>query len=275
MKVPAPYPPDAHILRDLQITYSRAGTVSSAEMPIFPEICDARSAVRAGIVATFVDAYAGGAALRAVHPDWIATGDLSLQTLHPLTHSKLRASARVLRAGRRTVVLEVELRDAAERLEPSALATMTFSRLPRRDVQKFDPGDDDGSEPSSIPLLGEGLRIPVLDRIGIEVIDAAAGIVEVPKASYIANSLQSIQGGVMALIVDAACELAAGSAVGAPVATEDLAIHYLELSRVGPVHSRVRILRRSNRVTLLRVELHDAGDNDRLLSVATASAVAI
>ena len=55
--------------------------------------------------------------------------------------------------------------------------------------------------------------------------------------------------------------------------TEDLAIHYLELSRVGPVRTRARILRRTNQATLVRIELHDAGDNNRLLSIATATAI--
>jgi hypothetical protein len=87
-------------------------------------------------VATFVDVFGGGGALRAVHPDWIATGDLSLQTLHPMTNGNLRASGRILRAGRRTVVLEVELRDATERLEPS-LTEPSFESWPTSAARKI------------------------------------------------------------------------------------------------------------------------------------------
>jgi len=289
LEKPAPYPPDDHVLRDLQIVFGREDGVPFAEMPVFPEICDDRGAVRAGVLAIFVDVFAGSAAVRAVQPDWIATGDLALCRLRPSHKDRLRATARVLRAGRRTVVLEVELRarrdltsgsglaSAGPRLapldSPCALATMTFSRLPRRDTQAFAPLDDDLEGEMKMPLLGPGLQLPLLERIGLVTVDAAAGIVEVPKSEYIANSLRAIQGGVMALIAEAAGESAACRAIGSAAATVDLSIHYLELCRAGPVRTSARVLRSAASSCLVRVELRDAGDDDRLLAVATATAL--
>jgi uncharacterized protein (TIGR00369 family) len=51
------------------------------------------------------------------------TVDLTIHYLRPLTHGKARASARVVRAGRRVITVSAELFDDHEKLAATALST--------------------------------------------------------------------------------------------------------------------------------------------------------
>src|SRR5947207_33197 len=127
----ATYPPDRHLLRDLRLEFDHSDATSSkAWLPVVPELCADDGSVRAGALATLVDVIGGGLAATAAQPDWIATADLTLHVVGAATSGSVAAAARVVHAGRTTVVIEVELRDPADR--EIGLATMSFARLPRR-----------------------------------------------------------------------------------------------------------------------------------------------
>ncbi|MBW2231078.1 MAG: hypothetical protein JRG92_11330 [Deltaproteobacteria bacterium] len=53
--------------------------------------------------------------------------------------------------------------------------------------------------------------------------------------------------------------------------TTDLSIHYLALGRFGPIRTTSRLLRVLPDSALVRVEVRDAGADDRLVCVATAT----
>lgn len=269
MEMPAEYPPPDHVLRDLGVRMTTGEGGREVAIPLCPELQSDAGHVRAGVLAVLVDVYGGGAALEAVAPDWIATGDLAVHLLRPASDGEVRAVGRVLRAGRRTVVLEVEVHDRAELPLPVALATMTFSRLPRRDIQKFPSRDTQAS--TTFAQSGSGFRKPFFEQIGARVVDASRGVVEIDLHPYIGNTLRSIQGGVVAALSDEAAQQAARAAVAPDLVTTDLAVHYLELTRKGPVRSSARILRPGDHGALVRTELRDRGDDDRLLSVATVT----
>ena len=86
--------------------------------------------------------------------------------------------------------------------------------------------------------------------------------------SYNRNSLDAIQGGALALLVEGAAE-SAGSKLGL-CRVRDLEIHYLALGRTGPIQARPRILRRDADSALVRVEIVDGGAEDRTVVIATA-----
>jgi acyl-coenzyme A thioesterase PaaI-like protein len=50
----------------------------------------------------------------------------------------------------------------------------------------------------------------------------------------------------------------------------DLSINYLSLVKIGPARTSARILRSSENEALVRVELKDRGNENRLCTVATA-----
>ena len=80
---------------------------SRAWLPVVPELCGDDGAVRAGALTTLVDVIGGGLAATTAQPNWIATADLTLHLTAAATDGVVEARARVLRAGRTTIVLEV------------------------------------------------------------------------------------------------------------------------------------------------------------------------
>ena len=84
---------------------------ASGRLPVVDAVLDDHGRVRAGVIATLVDAIGGGLAAYAAAPGWIATADLDLQLTGASTvdASTVDAFGRVLRAGRSTVVIAVDL----------------------------------------------------------------------------------------------------------------------------------------------------------------------
>jgi len=282
------YPPDVHILRDLGFATDRDGRGSTTSLRATPWLCGANGALRAGPLAMLCDLAGGEGAIRAVHPEWqadpggsargagergaftswVATSDLVLHALRPVPDGVVLARSALLRRTRQTVVIEVTLTGEAAPAEPVGLATLTFAVLPgRSDVQRMGTGADEPRTEFARP--GSGLVAPLPEALGVRVADAAAGQLEMAVTPYVGNSLGALQGGVVAMLVELAAEAAGAAALGRAVAVLDLAINYLGLLRAGPARTRARVLRRDAGEALLRVELRDAGGDERLCSVAT------
>lgn len=264
---PPGYPPARHVLRDLRIAVEhRPDATSSAWLPSSPFLSAESGALHAGVLATLVDLAGGGLAAQAASPDWIATADLSLHLLPRAVAGDVEARSRVLRAGRTTVVLEVELR--AHDGDPGlGAATMSFAVLPRRDANPVVDQADTVSR-ATMAAPGSGFTEPVGDRIGLTVVDAATGVVELPLTDYVRNTLGALQGGMAATVVDAAAQHALRAACGTPVETADLQLTYLALARVGPVVTRTQVLSAWPAFGTAHVELLDAGAGGRLTTLA-------
>lgn len=267
---PASYPPERHLLRDLRLVFDHSdpaarSTVSRAWMPVVPELCTDSGGVRAGALATLVDVIGGGLAATTAQPDWIATADLTLHLVGEATSGSVAAQARVVHAGRTTVVIEVELRDGAG--TEIGLATMSFAVLPRR-AENPDVSTSMTAGPTTMALAGSRLDAPLLDMLDVRVIDASRGVLEVPVGDWSRNSLGAMQGGAVATIIDAATEVAVRAATGEPLVVTDLQITYLALGRVGPIRTRVEVIGAGPGHATARVELVDAGAGSRVTSVA-------
>lgn len=263
-RLPEEYPPPLHMLRDLRLATEPEASGSCSRIPLVPEL-EGAGGPRLGVIATLVDVAGGAAALEAVKPDWIATSDLAVHRLDPPVGSSLEARPQVVRAGRSSVVLEVEVRSGGAQV---ALATMGFTRLSARGGAQQHPGRPAGRVDFAHPE--SGLRRPFLEAIGVQERDAAAGVVELAMGPYVGNSLGALQGGAAATLLDRAAELAGREALGVEVAVSDLSIHFIALGRVGPIRTRARLLRRGEAGALLRVELMDSGAEGRLGALATA-----
>jgi uncharacterized protein (TIGR00369 family) len=251
------YPPERHLLRDLQLDFEhRADGVSIASLPVVPEICGDDGAVQTGVIGTLVDVIGGGLAASTAAPNWIATADLTLHVTGRAVDGRVEAHARVLRAGRTTVVLEVDLPRVG-------YATMSFSVLPRRDSNP----DVDAVRPagaSTMVLPGSRMTQPWRDALGITVVDATAGVVELPVLEWAKNSMGALQGGAVSAVVEAAAEAALRARAGTHVLVDDIQLTYLSFGKVGPLRTRTEVL--NDRVA--RVELVDAGAESRLMTVA-------
>jgi uncharacterized protein (TIGR00369 family) len=264
------YPPERHLLRDLQLTFDHSSaSTSRAWMPVVPEICGEDGAVRTGALTTLVDVIGGGLAATAAHPNWIATADLTLHLTAAATGGDVEARAHLLRAGRTTLVLEVTLHNndpAMRDARDIGIATMSFSVLPRRDTNP-DINEARSAGPSTMALEDSALAAPLLELVGIETVDAAAGIVELPVREWAMNSMGALQGGIVGAVVEAAAEAALRSATGRPVVVTDLQLTYLSFGKVGPLRTRAVVIERSPEHAVARVELVDVGADGRHMAL--------
>jgi acyl-coenzyme A thioesterase PaaI-like protein len=265
------YPPERHVLRDLRLWTERDPDGARSGLPVVPEILDASGDVQLGVLATLVDVAGGELAVRSASPDWVATSELVLHRLRPLRGAMVEARPALVRRSRTSVVLEVTLFDAAS--EPLALATTSFAIVPARaPQQRMGVGHDAPRTEFARP--DSGLDRPLVQRIGVRCLDAAAGRLELPLVPYTVNSLGALQGGVAALLATLAAEAAGvaapgascGPAQGAPCVARDLALRYLSLARESPASTSARVLRRDASGALLRVESRDGSGRLATLS---------
>jgi acyl-coenzyme A thioesterase PaaI-like protein len=112
-----------------------------------------------------------------------------------------------------------------------------------------------------------GLDRPLVPRLGVRCIDAAAGHLELPLVPYTVNSRGALQGGIAALLSTLAAEAAGGAALDEACVARELALHYLSLARESPAATFARVLRRDATGALLRVESRDGAG--RLATLAS------
>jgi len=81
-----------------------------------------------------------------------------------------------------------------------------------------------------------------------------------------------MQGGVVVALATQSAEAIVGSALGLSVTTRNLTARYLAMARVGPLRSEAEIVRADGDSAVVRIELRDAGQDDRLCTLVTATA---
>ena len=282
------YPPSDHLLGDLGLE-AEATTESSARVriPATPQVASADGGVRAGVLATLVDVVGGAIAARALRPNWMATADLSLELVGPVLGPYVEARGTLLRRGRTTLVVEAIVVGVDEHgdepvvdgrsPDPVAWASMTFAVLPARDSASA--GLSGAELPARWAFDGKGLDLPVLEALPVTVLDGPAGRLSIPARPYLHNSFGAVQGGVVALLAEAAGAEALGAAQrrdASDMVVTDLQIAYLALGKVGPIVSSARVLSPgAHGQAGAVVELHDAGAGHRLTTVVNVTAVPV
>jgi len=269
---PPAYPPSHHIVRDLQVVIDRSQGDWAIRLPIVPAILDASGRPRVGVAAVIADMIAGQTAIREVSPSWIATSNLALQVGELPSEGSLVGHPKVLRKGATTIVIEVRLdhHDAhgAASGRPVGLATLGFAILPRRNALQAELHRSRASgEDTVYAPVGTGFARPLLESIGVRF--DAADCAEVDLDPYLQNTLGALQGGVVAILVEAAAERLAASRIGGLVRVRGIELQYLKLGRKGPIRARARELAPTASGMIVRVELDDRGDGEALLTVAT------
>ena len=211
----ATYPPELHVIRDLRLeTLKTAVDHAFVWAPVQPHACTDSGAVRLGALGAVVDSAGAVIAIAAAAPDWIATADLTYHRVAPVQAGPLVCAARLVRAGASTIIVAVDVHDGngSESIETATLCghgLMSFSRIPASaSAIKIDPFANVGVRTTGA-LPDSRVDAPLFDKIGLRVVDAAAGVVEVDKHDYVRNSFGTINGGVICMIFEAAAEHAA------------------------------------------------------------------
>ncbi|HZQ56672.1 MAG TPA: PaaI family thioesterase [Acidimicrobiales bacterium] len=214
-----------------------------------PEMLGPDGCVRPSILATQADMVGGALSSQAAAPRIPITVDLTVRGIERPGTGKLLMVGRLLRAGRRTTVVEVLFSRGDER--PLVLSHATFMPAPDpKDSQEF-MGDRDGGGPS--------LARPFVEQLGIR--SLAPGVAEIDRTAYTMQPTGTIQGGAVAAVAEVAAETAAGRAV------RDLEVRYLAAVRVGPARATAEVFGAGQ----VRVEVRDRGNDDRLASLVLAT----
>jgi len=205
-----------------------------------------------GALVPIVDLVAGSRAGRHAGGDWIATSDVWLHERAPVVAGPIELHTRLLRAGKRTMVIALEV-DAGGR--PAVSATVEFSRI-RREASAHETTEararDGWTRVGSGPLLDR----PLVEACGFREVDPAGGVVELGRSPFVANSIGTLQGGVVALLGD----VAAAAVVGPGSRTIDLQFRFLAQTGPGPARTHAEVVRREGGVATVRVEVVDASD---------------
>jgi uncharacterized protein (TIGR00369 family) len=216
--------------------------------------------VRAGALLTMADTVGGMCAGLAALPGWVVSTNLMLQTVPTVHSGPLALDARVLRVGRNAVVTQVQIRDHGDDDALIADGVLTSA------VLQPEGGPPDFPRPMVLrPPDAPEPSLPLLEFFGIRAHGAEAVALEINDR--VRNPWGILHGGATAVLVDAA----ATHAVGADATTTDVVLHFLRPGRVGPAVARATVLGERADGHLVRVEVVDAGADERVMAFGVAT----
>ncbi len=176
---------------DLDITTEQVSATSARSMaPVTDAVRDASGAAGLGYLVGLVDVNTAMVGLSASQPDWTATADLMIHEAAPLLHGPTVLESHLTRAGSRLIVVGVDIYDGegltdldelGDEIELPRVATglVTFARVPASTSSAsttWDPMSTIGVR-RHLEREGELPTEPLLERIGMSVVDAAGGVV--------------------------------------------------------------------------------------------------
>jgi acyl-coenzyme A thioesterase PaaI-like protein len=219
-------------------------------------------AFRTSVLSYLVDA-AAGIIVDDDQDVWTFTTDMSVRAWPRPAPEAVFATATVVRGGRRSSTCTAELVD--ENGEAVAVGAIGFARVPRRAGEPPKPSVRPADAPTifSAPAT---LDRPLREEVGVEVVDAGAGIVEVEVRPELCNPAGTLQGAMVSLIAEAAAEELVGARAGRPVLVTELDLRYLAKATHGTVRSRCRPLG-TDAMASVQVELvaTDTGETTTLV----------
>lgn len=124
--------------------------------------------------------------------------------------------------------------------------------------------------PTSLANVSQGDRLPLFDHLGLRwpSIGANAVIVEIDIRDDLRGPAGTLQGGVIATLVDVASATTAAHGAAGLVATSEMTLHFLAPGRIGPVRAVGELLRNRSGGAAVEVRVYDSGNSDRLMAVA-------
>jgi acyl-coenzyme A thioesterase PaaI-like protein len=225
--------------------------------------------VRASVLSFVIDVVAG-IPLDQDADVWTLTSDMSVLMRPMPAPERIDATNTILRLSRRTGTCLVELR--TDKGAPIATGAIGFAKIPRKATDPPKPNVPIGHVPVLFRDPGT-LSRPLREEAGIEVIDAAEGVVQVEVTSALRNPAGTLQGAMVALVAEAAAEDLLATRFEAPVVVTDLDLRYLRRTETGPVRTQSRLLGTGPDAPVL-VELIDTS-TDQITTLVFARAVTV
>jgi len=101
----------------------------SLEMDLRPEVSNPHGSLHGGLMTALIECGAAGCAVRAADSENIVAGDLLVRFLTTVVVGPARVVSKVLRAGRRNVVVQADVIDVGKDRRLVATATLSYARL--------------------------------------------------------------------------------------------------------------------------------------------------
>ena len=268
--------------------------------PVTEGVRSSAGAASVGVLALLYDVIASAPALAAVRPDWTATQSLALHATGWVAEGPAVVDASVVRAGKKVVVVAAEVWDGRGIDDPAELLAtfaalpdgvagtatrrpgggaagdpvlaarglLTFARLPGSAAGRFAEGHDPKDTMGKLQRRWTSGEVAgtVWDRIGVREVDGTAGVVELPLIPYITNSIGTINGGALAMMIERGAEVMRPGLVAT-----DLSIQYLSQTKVGPARTRGSVSRDARDHSVVAIEVLDHGNDDHVLALATVT----
>jgi acyl-coenzyme A thioesterase PaaI-like protein len=194
--------------------------------------------VRASVLSFVIDVVAG-IPLDQDADVWTLTSDMSVRMRPIPAPERIDATSAILRQGRRSATCLVELR--TDEGAPIATGAIGFTKIPRKTTDPPKPNVPLGQTPLIFRDAAALVR-PLREEAGIQVIDAAEGIVQVEVTPDLRNPAGTLQGAMVALLAEAAAEDLVATRFESPFVVTDLDLQYLRKAQRGPVRTRSRLL---------------------------------
>lgn len=243
---------DRHIMRDLGFGVSRTGEETRGSGHVTPEmLVPGTNALRLSILAAWADIASGYIAVGLFDPGVPVTLDLDVHLHRPaVSVDEVRMVARVQKSGRSVSVLSIEIVGDQKEI---GFAHATFMASPNPTLRMPTVVSDEGL----IKVHPPRLEVPYAERAGCERL--ASGIASIPMRPDGLNASGTLNGGLLALVVEEAVLSAGGVATLA-----SLSMRYAQPVRIGPAVARADV-----RDGLANVVVRDEGRDDRLAVIAT------
>jgi uncharacterized protein (TIGR00369 family) len=238
-----------------------------SRVPVDTHLMDEVGGLHAGALLTVIDAVGGYLAGITAQPDGIVTTSLVLQMGRRRHTGPLLSEATLLRKGRASIVVLVSVTDEGNGGATVASSIMTCGVLVRD---------------SPDPTVGRGVHHPMapphpdpvslVDFFGVQ--PGSGLITRLEIGDYLRNTWGILHGGAIALLSDVAGVRAVRSGTDSPqgvLSTTDMVVHYLAPARVGPVEGRCTVMGARPDGTVVRVAVHDAGVDDRMVALASVT----
>lgn len=127
--------------------------------------------------------------------------------------------------------------------------------------------------PTSVLSGSEGDRLAFFEHLGLRWTNMGAGSasVEIDIRDDLRGPVGTLQGGVIATLVDVAAATTAAQGSAGLVATSEMTLHFLAPGRIGPVRAVGELLRSRSGGAAVEVRVYDSGQDDRLMAVGLAA----
>lgn len=240
--------------------FEQGDVVVDGTIVVHPHLADDHGDLRAGALLTISDNIAGlTCGLGALPDGWVVTTNLMLRIAGTArVDDTLRARSRVLRRGKSAVVADLDLRGAGGARVAVGMLTSAVL-VPEAGPPHWErPARLDHARAADAPDLP-----PLYEWLAVQPDDQGASLA---VSDELRNPWGIVHGGVTAALIDAAA-----THVVAGTVTRDAIVHYLAPNRVGPVQAIATPIGTRPDGTVVRVEVRDAGSNDRRTALAVVT----